>query len=164
MEVYRHFEYMEWVARHLKGVGHSDGDRHYLRSDDVEDIRDLEGLLTGIRGVVLVAVDGGDSDVRVERDSMVDKSQYFVSIMGQCEVGNMDAVYEAKLRCRVLMDELMAKMVSDCALGEHGLYALNVDEFTVRGIGPLADNFYGVVLGFTVNRVCDYVVDDSMWL
>lgn len=62
MDIYNHFEYSEWIARHLAAIGHTDGECHFLRSDEVEEISDLEERISSIRDHVLVAIDGLNSD------------------------------------------------------------------------------------------------------
>ncbi len=56
--MYKHFEYSEFLARHLAPIRHTDTDCHFLRSDEVEEISDLEARISSIRDYVLVAIDG----------------------------------------------------------------------------------------------------------
>ena len=44
------------------------------------------------------------------------------------------------------------------------LQFLEVDSMTMRGVGPMSENFYGVMLGFNLRRPVQYFINESMWV
>ena len=104
MDIYNHFEYSEWIARHLAAIGHTEGECHFLRSDEVEEISDLEERISSIRDHVLVAIDGLNSDFSwLNNDNLVNIPQYFIALLRQyrrdslCESGMQGSSHADRL-------------------------------------------------------------------
>lgn len=114
MDIYNHFEYSEWIARHLAAIGHTDGECHFLRSDEVEEISDLEERISSIRDHVLVAIDGLNSDFSwLNNDNLVNVPQYFIALLKQCEAGDIDGIHFAKAECKDLLMQIVCRMMLD---------------------------------------------------
>lgn len=165
MDTYKHFEYSEWLARHLAPIGHTETNCHFLRSDEVEEISDLEERLSSISGHVLVAIDGHNSDFSWQNcDNLVDIPQYFIAVLRQCETGNIDALHAAKAECKDILMQVVCRMMLDWNEEQNGLHCLDPDSMTMRGVGPMGENFYGVMLGFNLRKPISYFVNTSMWI
>lgn len=165
MDTYKHFEYSEWLARHLSPISHTDADCHFLRSDEVEEISDLEERVSSISGYVLVAIDGLNSDLAWQNcDNLVDIPQYFMAVLRESETGDIDALHTAKAECKAILMEVISRMMLDGNEERDGLDALDTDSMTLRGIGPIAGNFYGVMLGFNLRRPVPFRINESMWI
>ena len=67
--MYDHFGYSEWIARNLIAISHRDDECHFLRSNEVEEITDLEDRISSLDGYVLVAIDGHNSVFYRDRSS-----------------------------------------------------------------------------------------------
>ena len=163
--MYNHFEYSEWIARHLAPIQHTDTDCHFLRSDEVEEISDLEERISSIRDYVLVAIDGLNSDFNWQNcDNLVNIPQYFIAILKQVETGDIDAVHQAKSDSKNLLMQVVCKMMLDWNENRHGLQFLDVPSMTIRGIGPMGNNFYGVMLSLNLKTPTSFIMDQSMWV
>lgn len=165
MDTYNHFQYAEWLARNLKPIGHTDANCHFLRSDEVEEISDLEERMSVISGFVLVAIDGHNSDFSWQNcDNLVDVPQYFIAVLRQCESGNIDALHAAKAECKDILMQVVCRMMLDWDGELSGLHVLDPDSMTMRGIGPISQNFYGVMLGFNLRKPVPFHLDKKMWV
>lgn len=165
MGTYNHFQYSEFLARHLAPIRHTDTDCHFLRSDEVEEISDLEERISSIRDYVLVAIDGHNSDFSwMNSDNLVNIPQYFIAVLKQSETGNIDAMHQAKGDSKEILMQIVSRMMADRDEDRNGLQFLDVDSMTIRGVGPMADNFYGVMLGFNLRKPVQYFINESMWV
>lgn len=163
--MYKHFEYSEFLARHLALIRHTDTDCHFLRSDEVEEISDLEARISSIRDYVLVAIDGHNSDFSwINSDNLVNIPQYFIAVLKQSETGNIDAVHKSKADCKEILMQIVCRMMVDREEERNELQFLEVDSMTMRGVGPMSENFYGVMLGFNLRRPVQYFINESMWV
>ncbi len=134
--MYKHFEYSEFLARHLAPIRHTDTDCHFLRSDEVEEISDLEARISSIRDYVLVAIDGHNSDFSwINSDNLVNIPQYFIAVLKQSETGNIDAVHKSKADCKEILMQIVCRMMVDREEERNELQFLEVDSMTMRG-GP----------------------------
>lgn len=163
--MYKHFEYSEFLARHLAPIRHTDTDCHFLRSDEVEEISDLEARISSIRDYVLVAIDGHNSDFSwINSDNLVNIPQYFIAVLKQSETGNIDAVHKSKVDCKEILMQIVCRMMVDREEERNELQFLEVDSMTMRGVGPMSENFYGVMLGFNLRKPVQYFINESMWV
>lgn len=163
--MYKHFEYSEFLARHLAPIRHTDTDCHFLRSDEVEEISDLEARISSIRDYVLVAIDGHNSDFSwINSDNLVNIPQYFIAVLKQSETGYIDAVHKSKADCKEILMQIVCRMMVDREEERNELQFLEVDSMTMRGVGPMSENFYGVMLGFNLRRPVQYFINESMWV
>ena len=163
--MYKHFEYSEFLARHLAPIRHTDTDCHFLRSDEVEEISDLEARISSIRDYVLVAIDGHNSDFSwINSDNLVNIPQYFIAVLKQSETGNIDAAHKSKADCKEILMQIVCRMMVDREEEQNELQFLEVDSMTMRGVGPMSENFYGVMLGFNLRRPVQYFINESMWV
>lgn len=161
---YNHFEYGEKLARKLIPIGHTDEDEHYLPSDEVEEIFDLNSRMSDLAGMVLVAIDGHNSDFLYPGDDkLVEIPQFFFAIVNSTDSSDINTIHSAKTRCKVVAVQIIARMITDHNLNSEGLEMLDISSFTIRGIGPIGDNFYGVILSFTMNGATGYALNPEMW-
>jgi hypothetical protein len=54
-------------------------------------------------------------------------------------------------------------MMLDSRKYQNGLTGLLPETFTIRGIGPLCDNLFGVIMGFNVESGIDYSINPEVW-
>jgi len=165
MDTYNHFEYAEFIARHLRSVAHTNTNCHFLRSDEVEDITDLSERISRIKGFVLIAIDGFNSDFGwADSDNLMNIPQYYLAIVRQTEAGNIDAIHDSKNLCRTELMQVIGKMMAHYEMGYKGMEFLDIASMSIRGVGPLAERFYGVMLGFNMNNPTAFGIDESKWI
>ncbi len=162
--MYDHFGYSEWIARNLIAISHRDDECHFLRSNEVEEITDLEDRISSLDGYVLVAIDGHNSDLSWNNgDSLINMPQFFIAIVHPSETGNADSIHHTQRNCRELVFEIVARMTQDCIQETRGLEYLDLNSMTIRGVGPMGDHFYGVMLGFNLKSPIGYLTRPEMW-
>jgi len=165
MNIYDHFQYSEWIARHMKSIAHTDDSCHFLKSDEIEEISDLEERMSVISDRVLIAIDGLDSFFDWHNDeNLMNSPQYYTAIIMHAENGNIDSIHAVKEICKTLIMELISHMMQDFESSKNGLEFLDPTSMIIHGIGPVADNFYGVQLGFSVNNPISFNIDQSKWI
>jgi hypothetical protein len=161
---YDHFGYGETLARRLKAISHSDGRQQFYRATEVEELTDLVARLSSASGMILVAIDGNNSDFSwKDSDSLMERPQYFFIVAQQTESGDTDSIFAAQQACKVVVRQIISRMVVDHQRYAHGMTFLDESSLTVRGIGPLGENFYGVILGFNLDVGLDCRIDNSFW-
>lgn len=163
--MYNHFQYAEQLARSLKSIGHRDDDRHFLKFDETAELEDLALLTSSISGMLLVAIDGLNSDFGLNgADGLTDTPQYFIVILKDCPQGDLDLYHSTKQSCKTVAEECLKRMLIDRYNEVNGLEHLDTESITCRGVGPIGDNFYGVLLGFTLTNPRNYQLNPDMWL
>lgn len=156
--MYDHFEYGRMLADGLAWV---DG---FLTASSEQDPEDMHAKISGLKGCVLVAVDGKDSAFGYnESEVLNEQANYCFLVLGQTEAGNTGSVYVAQNKCKRVAREIVARMMRDYTVGENGLECLFAETFEIHGVGPMGDNFHGVVLSFAVGGNWNYMLDGEMW-
>ncbi|MDR1370803.1 MAG: hypothetical protein LBJ72_11870 [Dysgonamonadaceae bacterium] len=165
MENYNHFTYGEMLARALKPIRHTDIDKHFYQAIEVEDLPDLDERLSDAHGVNLIAIDGSNSDfIYKNPEAFLKRPQYFFIIVAQTDSTDIQTVLAAQKQCETVAEQIISKMLCDFHEYVSGLHALDPETFTIRGYGPIADNFYGVILGFNMSQPKPYKIDQTMWI
>jgi len=163
--MYNHFSYAEMLARSLKKVGHADDERHFLKFDEVVELEDLATQITSVNGMILVAIDGHNSDFSLNgADALQETPQYFIVILKNSPLGDLDLYYTTKRECKIVAEECIKKLLIDRHYEVNGLEHLDAGSITCRGVGPIGDNFFGVIVGFTLNDPKIFQLNPEMWL
>ncbi|MDR0799794.1 MAG: hypothetical protein LBN18_08550 [Dysgonamonadaceae bacterium] len=162
---YNHFAYGEDLARRLRAISHTDTDQHFYRATEAEELQDLIAHLSSVHGMILVAIDGHNSDFKwANSDSLMERSQYFFLVLQQTVSGDTDTVFAAQQECTGVARQIIARIMNDAHDPKvKPLHFIDAGSFTLRGVGPVGDNFYGSILGF--NRVVgmNYQINTAMW-
>lgn len=158
MDMYKHFQYGETLAAGLKWVD------SFLRASSEQDPEDIHAKISQLRGCILVAVDGKDSGFEYHQSEVLnEQANYCFLLLQQTEAGNPESVYAAQEKCKRLAREITARMMEDYCTMTNGLADLIPESFELHGIGPMGDNFHGVVLSFAVGDNWNYQLDPEMW-
>jgi hypothetical protein len=114
MQPYNHFEYGETLAQKLKAIAHTDSEQHYYRATEMEDLQELNARLSGARGMILVAIDGCNSDFGWENsDSLMERPQYFF-VVAKATPGNDTAqIFTSQSECKAVALQIIARMMQD---------------------------------------------------
>ncbi|MRZ44335.1 hypothetical protein GKD90_25590, partial [Parabacteroides goldsteinii] len=73
-------------------------------------------------------------------------------------------VHKSKADCKEILMQIVCRMMVDREEERNELQFLEVDSMTMRGVGPMSENFYGVMLGFNLRRPVQYFINESMWV
>lgn len=161
--MYNHFEYSENLARCLASIRHTDDECHFLRSDEVEEISDLEERISSIRGFILVAIDGLESNFLWQvNDNLTEVPQFFIAVLKKCNSGDINAIHKAKKECKVILMQIIAKMMLEYEDLSGEMNFLDPESFSIQGVS--IEDFKGLMLGFNLKRPTPFIIDKSMWL
>jgi len=164
--------YMETVAKELLAVGHLvNGKKRFFR---VGGISSLEELLQGISKAdfpAVCAVDQPEGRL-LDRDSsnplMLNYHYFFVlQHAASLDAGSRSS---AILECSGIAGKILSRMFRD-KLAEcrdpftlpTGLSGLNRDSVTMKSVGPIADNCFGVWVSFTVISESGITFNQEDW-
>lgn len=162
--MYDHFIYCEALARSLQAIKHTDKECHFLKSDETEEIIDLAERSSSISGMVLVAIDGLNSDYSYNNGGGFQEiPQYFIIVMKHIPSGDIVSFHTAKRECKAVGTEIIKKLLMDYHEGENGLEFLEPSTITCRGVGPIGDNFHGVLIGFNLIEPDGFMLNREMW-
>jgi hypothetical protein len=164
--------YMEKVAKELLAIGHTtNGKKSFFR---VGGISSMEELLQGISKAdfpALCAVDQPEARL-IDRDSsnpLLLNYHYFFILQ---HAASLDAASRSAAikECSVIAGKILSRMFRD-KLAEcrdpftypSGLKGLNRDSVSLKSVGPVADNCFGVWVSFTLTSESGIVYNADDW-
>lgn len=155
---YNHYEFCEEMARKLRAVGHTDERQRFFKASGGEWLADIEDRLSAVSGLVLVAVDSGELDTQgVGADALQDDWRFFVILAKATDNDHPDTVHAAMQDCRTLAVAVRNVLIRR--------YPRMMSRTTsIFPVGPLADNYYGVALEFTMQAFDNYAPDESLFI
>lgn len=159
MESYNHFIYGESIARKLKDIGHTDERQRFFTAFGLEDLYNFDDKLSSVTGTVLIAVDGCESDSSDNGyDSLNDRTTYSFIVARNTISDRPQTIDQSVACCRILAKQIRNRLLNDPELKQL------IDRSTqITGIGPVGDNFYGVVLTYHITEPEVFFVDPIFW-
>ena len=164
MGQYNHFQYGESLASQLRSIAHTDEQQRFFPATEEEQFLSIEDRLSNIKGTILIAIDGSNSDFSWQPDNMTEKLQYFFIVFKNTNSERTETIMDAQKECRLIAHQIIARMMNEQFSSSYSLTTLDPDSFTIRGVGPLADNFYGVLIGFNLLNSFNYTIKPEYWL
>lgn len=152
------------LATRLKAVAHSESTPRFFEAIEEEEFSTLEDRLSALKGTILIAIDGNNADYHWQPDNMTEQPQYFFVIVSNTNSTRTESTHHAQSSARLIARQIIARMMQDSMMGEYGLSNVDLDSFVVRGVGPILDNFYGVLLGFNMLNSFAFTLDKDYWL
>lgn len=164
MQQYNHFEYGEMLARKLKPISHTNQKQRYYRATELEELEELNDRLSSAEGIILIAIDGNNSDFGYNNsDNLMELPQYFFIVAKSAPSNDTDNIFTAQAECKSIGMQIIARMMQEGRNYNAPLQFLDPNKITIRGIGPIGDNFYGIIIGFNFNWGVNYTIDKTMW-
>ena len=159
METYNHFTYGESLAKQLIPISHTLAKPRHFTAFGLEALYNLDDKLSSVTGMILISVDGYESDSKDNgADQLTDKRIYSFIVAKNTTSDNPKTLNTAVEDCRSVAKQIRNKMLLNSPISDI------IDRDTqINGIGPIGDNFYGVVLTLTVNEPEIFSVDDTYW-
>jgi len=155
---------MEKLAKRLKLVSHSDSNRHFYRATEQTELEELTANISSANGTIIIAIDGSFVDFEFpDSDNLVARPQYSVVIASQTSSSDSSTILTVQQTCKQIAIQIISKILQDAQAEENGCRYINEKTFTIEGIGPIADNFYGVILSFNMEEGINYQLDSNMW-
>jgi hypothetical protein len=160
MEYYKHFDYGELLASsHI-----SLSSEFYFKCSESDNLMSLTQRMSDVDGTVLVALDGKNSDFKDNNaDQLTKRPQYFFMILTPSRSDDSDAILNAQDVCEKIALQIQAKMIFESNKYVNGLTCLEIDSFIIRGVGPIGDSLYGVIMGFNIPYGIEFKVDETVW-
>lgn len=163
---YDHFSYGAELARSLKPVVESADEKKYYMCSESDNLYALTELLSVAHGLVMVAVDGCNSDFEMNRgDALFEIPQYFFLFLQETRTDVPGDILSKQKGCKRICREVMNRMLQEMAdvTGVTALKCLVPNSMTIRGVGPVGDNFYGAMLGFNVKLNVEWKTSEEYW-
>lgn len=167
MEKYNHFQYAGNLTTSLRFFqpGIQKNRKVLFTSPNSDSLYSISQKLSEISYPVLVAVNGYDADYSDnDADALFEKAQYFFMILQPAIADNPEDILSRQEECKENALQIQAKLIKDSRAYKSGLTGLLTDTFTIRSIGPIGDNLYGVIIGFNVQENIEYFIKEDMWL
>lgn len=159
MEIYDHFSTGELLATHLRDIAHTPKHPRFFTAFGIEDLYDFEDRLSSVSGTILIAIDSNESDTTDNRaDSLIDRAAYSFVVARNTNSGRTSTIQEAVRKCKLLVKQIRNRLFLTSSL----LGIIDHDT-QITGIGPIGDNFYGVILTFYLNVPESYFIDPKFW-
>lgn len=159
MEIYNHFVYGETLARRLKAIAHTDDRPRFFTAFGIEDLYNFDDKLSSVTGTILIAVDGLESDSTDNGFDSINDRRTYSFIVARNTVNDRPATITAAAeQCRIL-----AKQIRNYLFQKTELQGLIERSTQITGIGPIGDNFYGVILTFSLSEPEEFYIDATYW-
>lgn len=159
MDTYNHFAYGENLARRLKAIAHTDNRPRFFTAFGLEDLYNFDDKLSSVTGTILIAVDGHESDSTDNGyDSLNDRRTYSYIVARNTVNDRPTTINQAAEQCRILAKQIRNRLFNEESLKK--IIDLNTQ---ITGIGPIGDNFYGVILTFSLTEPEEFYIDASYW-
>jgi len=164
MDKYNHYEYCENIARKLKPIKHSEENRRFFEATEQDEIESLEARLSDIGGILFIAIDGVESDFDWKNsDSLMEQPSFKFAIVEQTTSGESDTIYRAVKNCKAIAMQVIAYMMNDYHNHHKRMDLLEPSSFKMKGFGPIGNNYYGVLVGFSFDQGTNYEINPNLW-
>lgn len=159
MEIYDHFTVGETLATHLRDIAHTPKHPRFFTAFGIEDLYDFEDRLSCVSGTILIAIDSNESDTTDNRaDSLIDRAAYSFVVARNTNSDRTATIQEAVRQCK-----LIAKQIRNRLFLTPSLQGIIDHDTQITGIGPIGDNYYGVILTFYLDTPESYFIDPNYW-
>ena len=141
------------------------GAESFHEATNSDTLYSIDQKLSSINHSCLVAIDGSDSDYADNQsDALIEKPQYFFMFLTPAPADDSAAIIAAQRLCKANAEQVIFKMMAESEKHEKGLTGLLVETMSVRSIGPIGDNLFGVILPFNLERGITHKKDPTFWV
>jgi len=164
MAQYNHFTYGLSLIQKLK-IFELKKEKAYFKATNSDSLGSISQRLSSISFPVLVAIDGCDSDFHDNNtEALLEKPQYFFMLLKPASSDNDTAILAAQAEMKANALQIQAKLITDSEYNLNGLHGLLIDTFSIRGIGPIGDSLYGVIMAFNIEYGIGTKVNADYWV
>lgn len=159
MDIYNHFEYGKQLAIKLKPISHTPENPRFFEAFGLEDLFNLDDKLSSVTGMILIAVNGYESDSQDNgADSLNDTIQYGFIVARNTIADRPETITTAFEECRIV-----CKQIRNALFQDRQLSTVINRSTQINGIGPIGDNFYGCMITFSIQENEDFCIDETFW-
>ncbi|WP_303071482.1 hypothetical protein [Bacteroides nordii] len=120
---------------------------------------DFEDRLSCVSGTILIAIDSNESDTTDNRaDSLIDRAAYSFVVARNTNSDRTSTIQESVRKCKLIAKQIRNRLFLTPSL--QGIIDHNTQ---ITGIGPIGDNYYGVILTFYLETPESYFIDPNYW-
>jgi hypothetical protein len=157
---YNHFIYGAQLAEKHKSLNPT----HYFTCSESDNLQSLMERMSSVNATALIALDGKNSDFTYnESERLTKRPQYFFMVLMPVPLDDSVAILAAQTTSEAISLQIQARMMLDHRKYQNGLTCLLPETFTIRGIGPVGDNLFGVIMGFNVEFGVDFSINAEDW-
>lgn len=164
-------QYFRDIANRLKDIAHTDKKRKFHRVSGITQLEELLHNLTSTTdaGYQLVIEDNLDSRFFDNAKTLLDQQFYVFYVLKRCNVSDFDSIEKAKDGCKSVSKKIWSKMFRDYETdwrsgNTNGLRGFARGSIAVTTVGPLADQYWGLMCSFTVSDNPGIHYDAADWL
>ena len=165
MAAFNFIPYMKSIAVSLKELQHTDNDKHFHRIQSLPGMEELLSNTNFITGYQLLVLDrkSGRLDDSSRSDNLLDRKFNTFYVVKSVEQGNFDARQTAIEGCETIVRKILSKLFKDKWDNTAGLHDLDRSSVTYDTIGPFGQNFFGLMVTFSLLNTAGISYDTDDW-
>lgn len=157
MKAFDFFEWAEDIAKKLKCVAHGTGHERFFKASGAELTSTMDERLSSLSSTVLIAVDKDELVTdRNFADSLIESHDYALVLCSPTVESKQDSIVTAVHNAASVLQQVRNIAVRD--LGSR------ISKCAMYPSGVIGDNFYGMVLEFTVTSMPNFSVNADYFL
>ncbi len=163
MADYYHKSYMLDCATRLKDLGNTENKPNFFRYSSLGHLDEMLSLLGKIADTALGIPDNQNGSIGNNHDAAIDTPMYDFCIVKHVGVEDHDEREIAKAECKAIGFKILARMDRDKRLGANGLLHLSFSNIPYQTIGPIGDNYFGVLFSVQVSDAAPIIYNANDW-
>lgn len=162
--MYNHFQYSEKICKALKPFSWSQENGSFFRATEQTELQELNENISNAQGLIMIAINPAASAFQFHNsDSLMRRIPYSMVIVNQTSSTDTDSIFNSQSKCENIAIEICSRIMCDARQYRNGCELIDPDSFTIEGIGPIGDNFYGVMLQFEAVQPVIYKPNQNLW-
>ncbi|MBK5720144.1 hypothetical protein JGH11_04585 [Dysgonomonas sp. Marseille-P4677] len=162
---YNHYQYCEAIARKLKPIQHSEDKKQFFEATEQDELETLEARLSDTSGILFIAIDGSESAFGWKNsDSLMEQPTYKFAIVEKTLSDDSSTIFKAQQHCKAIAMQVIAQMMQDAQDYKAGMELLDPGSFQLKGFGPIGNNYYGILVGFSFDQGINYNINPELWV
>lgn len=165
MAAFNFIPYMKSIAVSLKELQHTDNDKHFHRIQSLPGMEELLSNTNFITGYQLLVLDrkSGRLDDSSRSDNLLDRKFNTFYVVKAVEQGNYEQLHTTLDACETIVRKILSKMFYDKRNNTNGLYNLNRSSVYYDAIGPFGQNFFGIMVSFSLLNAAGIIYNEDDW-
>ena len=164
--------YMKAIAVSLKDIQHTPSTHRFFRASNLVELEELlQGLVTAPSDrPVMVVIDAYEGTIGDQStDNYLDVQLYSFYILKKVEISDMGDREGVLAACKATARKIISRMIKDKeydATGRipaTGMKNLDTSNIAYMTVGPLADNFHGIEVMFSITQEPHITYDSDDW-
>lgn len=153
-------DYFEALCETHKQVQHSEDDKHFFKNQD-----DIENNLRAATKLPAVVMGPPEfSFAQTSHDGNYENNFISLLVLKFVKPGDKDDEFTAYDYCKQIAIDFVSKIRKDALDCNTIMNGIAINQVRIEPVGPVMDNFYGVVCDITFDTDIDLDYDESKWL